>query len=273
MIPSINVKVTGDVWAEHKRYKVNAVVRYNNLAYQNVTGVNSIPDINSVNWKLIPESSPFTDEEVERLQDLIYKVGTQTLSVAPTSFEKGVATDVVFSWNVILNDDTLVSATLDGNDVSDDVNGVVSNYAINGIEVSKSVNLSTVLNSNNGINNLSNTKTSVAYIPQYYGKMVSVEPSYLYNDLQNFTKFLQSGDSKNVTDTFNSEYMFFISKKSNAVIKDGNDFVLTIGDFNSTTDFFIKKQVTVYLSNGNTETMYLYRTRETVNATVTFKIS
>lgn len=39
-------------WNEKKRYKVNDVVSYNNVDYQNVTGGNSIPS-NLVDWFLV----------------------------------------------------------------------------------------------------------------------------------------------------------------------------------------------------------------------------
>lgn len=50
MIPSNNIKTTGDPWASYKRYKVNEVVIHNGVSYQNTTGINSEPAMRSINW-------------------------------------------------------------------------------------------------------------------------------------------------------------------------------------------------------------------------------
>jgi len=50
MIPSNNIKTTGDPWASYKRYKVNEVVMHNGVSYQNTTGINTEPISGSVNW-------------------------------------------------------------------------------------------------------------------------------------------------------------------------------------------------------------------------------
>ena len=82
-----------------------------------------------------------------------------------------------------------------------------------------------------------------------------------------------SSDTITASGTYSNEFAFFITNSNSTVFKDGNDFTLSVGDFNSTTAFIIKKSVTVTLTNGSTDIMYLYRTRETVNATTTFKLS
>tara|TARA_R110002049_G_scaffold309248_1_gene519189 strand:+ start:4882 stop:5538 length:657 start_codon:yes stop_codon:yes gene_type:complete len=55
MIPLVSIKTTGDPWASYKRYKVNEVVQYNGVSYQNLTGINTEPGLNSPNWYSIPK--------------------------------------------------------------------------------------------------------------------------------------------------------------------------------------------------------------------------
>ncbi|MCM8906821.1 hypothetical protein [Tenacibaculum finnmarkense] len=65
MIPSNNIKTTGDPWASYKRYKVNEVVTHNGASYQNTTGINTEPVTGSVNWYsssfLLFSDLPFID--------------------------------------------------------------------------------------------------------------------------------------------------------------------------------------------------------------------
>lgn len=58
MNPSLSVKITGEQWASYKRYKVNSVVKYNDVSYQNITGINSDPSVeNNLNWFVIKENN------------------------------------------------------------------------------------------------------------------------------------------------------------------------------------------------------------------------
>lgn len=215
----------------------------------------------------------FTQTITDRINNFFYKNAVHTLSVEPKTFEKGVSTELVVSWNVQKNDDELVSCTLDGNDVTSQADGSTSTYEIVSVENTKDIILLSQVTRKGQTENINTKVTSKEIIPQYLGKMTTEEPSYTYSDLQNYTKYLQNESNKVITETYNNEYAFFLTKDQTPVLADGNDFILTVGDFTSETDFFKKKQVNVELENGDMQTMYLCRTREKVNATITFKIS
>lgn len=229
-----------------------------------------------------------TDEQISRLQDLVYENSVNTISASPTFIEKGLVTSVDYTWNFTENDDTLVSVFIDGVDKTVEADGTPSVYNLPGGSVSKTVNMTTTVN-RKGSNNTSGASTTVpAYVPQYTGRLFNTWlelPSYLYDDLDpNFgalaeTKHVISGTAITVTGLpYQNEKAFILSNKSNLTIKDGNDFVLSVGVFGvSTTDFFLTKPVDVTLADGSTETMYLYVTRENIGAltdtTATFKYS
>ncbi|NJB83606.1 hypothetical protein [Wenyingzhuangia aestuarii] len=122
---------------------------------------------------------------------------------------------------------------------------------------------------------LSITKSITAYVPQYRGQLDAQEPTdYEYTTLSTLTKTISSSATQNYAATVNNKHVAFLSTKSNATLKDnGTSFALTVGDFNSTTAFFLKKTVVVKLADNTTTNMYLYVTRQTVNASINFGIS
>lgn len=224
----------------------------------------------------IERSRDFTQTQVNRVKDSVYEEVVKTVSVAPTSFEKGVSTDLVFTWNVDKKDDTLGYVQIDGNTVTNEATGVNRTYNVNGQVATKQVFLSTNVTRNDvaGGSFTNNTSaTSTHLVPQYRGKTADAEPLYTYVGLSAYSKILSSSNAFTFTDTYVNQYAFIISRSNSLTIKDVSDFTLTIGDWASVSVFFIKKEVTVFLSDGTTETMYIYRTRETINATATFKTS
>lgn len=222
------------------------------------------------------EFQEFTDSQIDRLKDLVYERIVQSISVSPTIFEKGLATNLTFTWNVNKKDDTLNGVLLDGIDKLAEATGINRTYILNSQLTTKTVTLASTVTENDvneGTRTVTNSVTSTAYIPQYTGAISIAEPLYTYVELNVYTKYIQSSNVINFTNTYTDEYAFIISKSNSLTLKDGNDFALTVGDWTSNTTFFIKKQITTFLSDGTTETMYIYRTREKVNATVTFKAS
>ena len=220
------------------------------------------------------ENDRFSDTQGDRLKDSVYEELTKSLSVSPTSFEKGVSTDLTFTWNVNKNDDTLNTVTLDGQDKLSEATGVNRTYEVDNQVNSKSISLVITATKNNttgGSNNSTTLATSTAIVPQYYGKIQSAEPSYEYDDLANHSKLVQSSASFSFSDNYSGYYAFVLSTKSNPTITT-EGFALTIGDFNS-SEYWLTKQVTVKLEDGTDQTMYLFRTRELQIDTFTFNIS
>ena len=218
----------------------------------------------------------FTDSQINRLKDSVYLPIVQSISVSPTTFEKGLATNLVFTWNVDKKDDTLNTCTVDSINKLSEATGINRTYNVNGQVSTKTVFLFTNATRNDvsggGFSN-SNSATSTHLVPQYRGKTADAEPLYTYVGLSAYSKILSSSNAFTFTDTYVNQYAFIISRSNSLTIKDVSDFTLTIGDWASVSAFFIKKEVTVFLSDGTTETMYIYRTRETINATATFKTS
>ena len=219
-------------------------------------------------WKKM-EYTLFSESLENRLKDSVYLPLTKSLSVAPTFFEKGVSTDLTFTWNVNKNDDTLNTVTLDGQDKLSEATGVNRSYIATNQVNSKSISLVITATKNNttgGSNNSTTTVTSTAIIPQYFGKVTDGSiPLLTYAELQSYTKFLSSSSAKSVTQNYTNEKMFFLSINSNATILDGNGF--------NVTPAFTKSTVTMKLEDGTDQSIIQYLLINPLNSTGTYIIN
>lgn len=219
---------------------------------------------------------PFSTEQEARLKDSVYENLSQSISVSPTSFEKGVETDLVFTWRVTKNDDTLNTVTVDGQDKLSEATGVNRTYNVNNQVNSKTVSLVTGYTRNNttgGSGSVTNSATSTARIPQFYGLLDTLEPSdYEYDTLNSsLTKYVGTSTTFNiVTISSTPKYVVFITTKSNASIEESG-FGVSVGDFNSTSGFW-KKQVSITLADGSNQTLYIYVSSEPLT-TINHKLS
>lgn len=213
--------------------------------------------------------SPFTETQEERLKELVYEIGTATLSRNKTNLEKGVLSSVIFSWNINLNDDTLQSASFDGVDVS---NNLLGNQSFN-LKNTTSKTLNVVFSRNGGSITVNSTTTSNFYVPQYRGKIGIDEPDNTYSGLSGYPKTISSSTNLSLEVTLNNEHLFFICNSSSKTVRDNlTGFTLSLGDWNSTTAFMIKKSFTIILSDGTTENVTLYRTREKKTQTLNISL-
>jgi hypothetical protein len=235
-------------------------------------------DYSGKNFNFFLDGS-FDSDFAARLRELVYKEAVASTSVNVNNIEKGLAINVIFSFNVTQNDDVINEIKLDGVVKVNNPDGQTFNLAAS---TSKAlvvkVQRTKDLTQSAQIVEITVNQTVNFYAPQYRGELPSgtLEPtSYTVANLNNIalSKYIQSNDTITATDTFANQYAFFITNSNSTVFKDGNDFTLTIGEWASTTAFIIKKAITMVLANGTTETMYLYRTRQTVTATTTFKLS
>jgi hypothetical protein len=189
----------------------------------------------------------FTEEQADKLLDLIFVDAVLSLSVTPTTFEKNKQTTATWTYTITLNDNTLSSITFDGVDVTSNLSG---NQSFNIFDTtSKQINTVYVEDSTDSKN-----ATSTALEPQYYG--VSSQPSYnnsTYDDLTELNKTIQSSPSISQTISPSNQYVYFLSTKSNAVIRDGNGF-------NNTEDFE-KTLISVKYADGGNQALYQYRSR------------
>lgn len=261
-------------------FEINAVFKINSVNFDGENNTvftvslhNTLKRTNFILGKIYTisfdvENDVFTQTQSDRLKNLVYEKTVQSLSVSPTTFEKGLATDLTYTWNVDKKDDTLVSVTLDGSDVLSQATGVNRTYDVNNQIDTKSVVLQTNVTENDldgGTNQITTSRTSTAIIPQYVGKVTfGNSPSLVYVDLQSHTKFLSTLSARSYTSTFSNEVPFFLSINSNATILDVNGFDVTAG--------FTKSTVTMNLASG-TQSMTLYLYNSALNSTGTLSIN
>jgi hypothetical protein len=212
----------------------------------------------------------FTDTQVDRLKILVYEDATRSVSRDRSTLEKGLLTDVVFSWSINLRDDTLTTAEFDGTDISGNLSG---SQTFN-IKDTTSKNLTLIVDRRGSSINLSTSSTSYFYVPQYEGKMSTDEPSASYAGLSSYAKIISSGTNLAQEITLNDEHLFFICRSSSKTPVDNyTNFELSLGEWDSTTAFIIKKPFTITLADGSTESVTLYRTREKKTQTLNISLT
>lgn len=251
-----------------------SVSLYNNLKL----GVLTLGDEVYVDVEL-ENSLLLTENQIDRLRDSVYLPIIQSISVSPTTFEKGLATNLVFTWNVDKKDDTLNTCTVDSIDKLAEATGVNRTYNVNGQVGTKTVSLVTEVTRNDvsgGSFTTSSQATSTEIIPQYFGLVASGDEAPLTYALlnpdpnTNLKKFISATSAKSVvlgTDlpTPSNQHFFFLSTNANAVIIDVNGF--------NVTPAFTKTTVTMKLADGTDQSITQYKTTLTLNSTGTFTIN
>lgn len=214
-------------------------------------------------WKRLLTTDDLSDVQIIQLQNLVFVSGSATLSDSPNSFEKGVSTDVTFTYSATANDSVFVSAEYGPSNnlvdvTSDGLSGGTELVENNTNSVSRQYK---VIFSHNGVEGSAITKnqTFLAIKPQFFG--VSTEETFnnaSYSTLTSeLTKVVQtSGQIPSSTgqELFSptDQFVFFISNTSGLVVKDSNGFPQT--DFTET-------EISIKLANGTTQTgMFQYRT-------------
>lgn len=219
-------------------------------------------------WETVPATG-FSGTHVSRLIDLVYEDGTASISASPSSFEKNQSggVSVTFTYNTTANDDTVQSATYDSTDVTSNPSGTET---VTGVTTNTSKVFNVVFLNTDGVTtrNDNNSATASGIDPQWSGVSSDTTMNNKnYTQLNSaLTKFVSGGTARNITVSPSNEYVYFLSKKNNATIKDGNDF-------NNTSDF-TKTTVTVQYENGTTFTLYQYRSNTTKTlSNFTYKLS
>ena len=219
-------------------------------------------------WETVAATG-FSATHVERLIGLVYETGSASISASPSSFERNLTggVSVTFTYSTTANDDTVQLATYDGTDVTSNPNG---SDIVTGVttDASKTFNV-TFLNADGVTTRNDNNNASVSGTgPQWSG--VSSDTTMngkTYTQLNSaLTKFVSGGTARNITVSPSNQYVYFLSRESNAAIFDGNNF-------NNTSDF-TKSTVTVQYENGTTFTLYQYRSNTTKTlSNFTYKLS
>lgn len=217
-------------------------------------------------WKRILTDSDFTDTQITNLQNLVFTSPTVSLTVEPSSFEKGVETDVVYTFTATENDDTFIASS--GEVLTSGGSIETDNLGASG-DITVENQVSTVTRKFRASFTQQETKTtanrsSLAYTPQYYGtSSISDWGESSYEVINStFTKVVQTsgfGTGKLPADTGqflfspNQERVHFFSTTQGLTVKDSNGFPQT--DFTET-------QISLKLADNTSQTMYHYMSGE-----------
>lgn len=220
----------------------------------------------------------FTEDQHIKLLDLIYSDNVVNISVSPTIGERGVLVGLTVTYNMLSNDDTITAAS-----INNGIGDVLSNVDSGNVVVSAgsytqttTFTLSYTFDKNGDIENDSKTATYTAAIPQWAGVSLETDfTGYTQMNTSDLQKFIQVSASINKESSPVSQYIWFISNKSNAIVRDQNDFIQITGPWGDGTSEFYTKSLSLTLADGITNvTVYLYRSREIKNLlNFTYKIS
>jgi hypothetical protein len=208
-----------------------------------------------------------SDEEREWIQSQMYENYSATISVSPTSAERGVNTSITVGYNISSNDDVITSASINQSigSVIDDVDEGLTSIS-GGTKSQNTTYTLSIGYTRNGVSGSGNhSATFTTYIPKWYGASETLEDVTAndYSELSELSKVVSSANTMNFThNTTDDEYVWFVSSvNTNKITASGFD--TTIGDWNDSTAFFWKKAVSSFkLANGtDTTTVYVYRTR------------
>ena len=208
----------------------------------------------------------FTEPQIIALKNLIFNEGSIALSNnAPSNPEKFISRSVTFTYSVNLNDDILSTATFDGVDVTSNPNGSQTfpeSVVLGDTTFTKTFSVIFSATETSDARSVSKSDPKVTFRdPQYLG-VSTIEDFHnkSYSEINSaLTKKLQSGTGMNQTVSPTDQYVYFLTKNSDATITDGNGFNNT-SDFNKTT-------ITVEYINGNSQTLTQYRTKDTKTLT------
>lgn len=231
-------------------------------ALQNIQGGN--PD----------ERYHLTQAQHTKVLSFIFENNVTSFYIIPTSGEKGVSSNLNLYYNIQSNDDEFVNASINngiGNALVD--NGLTTVNAGSSL-VTKSFLLSLSYNREGNLINETKTTTYNAYAPQFAG-VASVDDMTTYNEMIFYLiKYVQSSFAISKKSSPTAEYIWFVSNKPNAIIKDQNNFVQNQGVWNNGSTEFYRKEINILLADGVTsQTVYLYRSRGVKTLTdFTYKI-
>jgi len=197
----------------------------------------------------------FSEDNVSRLKELVYEEGTISLSRTPSTFERNLigGVSITFNYAVTERDDTIVSATFDGNNValspngSQTFNNIVSN-------LSKSFQVTFQNSSDLSTRNVSLSRTAVSIIPQWKGS-ANTNAGFNGNSYTNLSsslsKIIQGSATTQITVPA-GEYGVFLSTKSGAdIIETGTGFALA-------SSAYTEQAITVEYQDGTSLTLTQY---------------
>ena len=216
----------------------------------------------------------FTDENIGRLLDLVFEALTTSGSASPSTFERGVATNVTFNYSIDTNDDTITQIVWDGNTITTPPFPTTGSASEIGATNTVSRTLEVDIQRSATIPDL--VLTSRALIPQWRGVSALDTLDGTYTQLNTeLNKVVQNGDNQTFVFVLSNSYAWFVSTNNNATILDGNGFnqsISALDDQDGVSEFY-RSTFTATLADGTTTTLYTYRTRLVKNTTITYQLS
>jgi hypothetical protein len=219
--------------------------------------------------ELFGVANALSAEDISRIRALIFQEATLFLERNLNNLEKGVLTNVTWSWSVRVNDDLFNVLEFDGVDISENLTG---NQIFN-IKNTVTKNLVSTINRNGNIVAITKSATSIFYVPQYQGKMTTDDPPATYLGLSAFTKLIQSSTNLFQSVILDNEHLFFLVNSETKEVYDNNtNLKVSLGDWNSATAEFISKTFGTTLDDGTIENLTLIRTREKKTQTLNLRL-
>lgn len=207
----------------------------------------------------------FTEEQCERLKDLVYSNNSSFIQTLPSSGERGITTAVTVRYQINPNDDVFTSAS-----INQGIGAVLYDNAPHDVSGgNRSQDITYTLTKNFTRNGSAATETqSTTYItllPQFYGVSTNADLSGItYTAISGvLTKTVQQPVQNIIStvSTNNSQYVYFITATSSGLVKDNNNFTYPIGAWGDTSGavYFWRKPFTITLNDNSTATLYLIR--------------
>lgn len=218
----------------------------------------------------LEESFHVSESQHASLMELIYKNNLSTFTVSPNSGERGVLTALSLTYNILANDDVFTAASIDQGigSILADVNGGAKTISGGSSIGSKPFVMDLAYNRNGVPTTESKSTGYFSYIPQFMGVSASADLLTYAAMSTDLLKYIQFSPAINRVVTATAQYVYFISIKNNAKIYDQNNFQQTIGNWSDGVSEFYRKSIVLTLANGvNTETVYVYRTRNVKSLT------
>jgi len=216
----------------------------------------------------------FTEEQCAALKALVYSNYSAAFSVTPATGERGVNTALTLNYNIASNNDNVTAAS-----INQGIGSVLANVNTGAKTVSggsKAITTAYILTTGytrNGASGSDNrTATYTPNNPQWAGVSSATDfTDYAtINGVSGFTKYLQANSG--ITKAMNpaTQYEWFIVTNGTGIIS-GSGLTYSIGAWGDPNTFFWRKSLNLTLADGTTTaTVYLIRSREIQNSSITF---
>lgn len=217
----------------------------------------------------------FSESEYNQLKALIYTNSISTFTMSSSTNERGILATLSLSYNILSKDDIFTSASINQGlgDVFANVNAGTKTISGGTSSQNKSFVLSLGYTRAGAPKTETKTAAHTTYVPQFKGFSNLTDFSTYAAMSSGLTKEVQASSAMTNLVSPISQYIWFVSNKSNATILDQNNFQQTIGNWNDGLSEFYKKVVEVTLTDGSRENLNLYRSREVKTLTgFTYKI-